>query len=77
MAIRNMSTMRLVNENSFEPEIIDAKCRFLQMSNEGKQKVSKAVLSCYREDVSVLPYILPFSILFHRFCLDIKSYTNG
>ena len=39
MAIRNMSTMRLVNENSFEPEVIEAKCRFLQMSNEGKQKV--------------------------------------
>ena len=36
MALRNMSTMRLIHEDSWGKEVIEAKFRFLQMSNEGK-----------------------------------------
>ena len=39
MALRNMSTMRLISENSYGAEVLEAKCRFLQMSNEGNNKL--------------------------------------
>ena len=35
-ALRNLSTMRLISDNSYGAEFIEAKSRFLQMSNEGK-----------------------------------------
>ena len=38
-ALRNLSTMRLISDNSYGAEFIEAKSRFLQMSNEGKFKL--------------------------------------
>jgi len=45
MALRNMSTMRLVHEDSWGKEVIEAKFRFLQMSNEGFGWISNLTLT--------------------------------
>ena len=38
-ALRNLSTMRIISDNSYGADFIEAKSRFLQMSNEGKFRV--------------------------------------
>jgi len=45
MALRNMSTMRLVHEDSWGKEVMEAKFRFLQMSNEGFGWISNLTLT--------------------------------
>ena len=38
-ALRNLSTMRIISDNSYGADFIEAKSRFLQMSNEGKIRI--------------------------------------
>jgi hypothetical protein len=35
MALRNLSTLQHISNNSYGPEVIEAKLRFMQMSHEG------------------------------------------
>jgi len=58
MALRNMSTMRLIHEDSWGKEVIEAKFRFLQMSNEGFGWISNLTLT---DKTWIVPFIVGIS----------------